>query len=235
MLLIGGVVKGTIGVGLPVVVIAVLSNFLPVPLVLALVTVPILLTNFWQVMEAGKPMVPLRRFWPMIVCLIVFIWIGARFVIDLDPRVLYALIGTAVTLFVVTSYFKLHGTVPPSAERWAGPVAGMLGGLLGGISTIWGPPMMMYFVMLRLSKETYIQAVGLVWFIASIPLVVAYVRYGILTTHTALLSVIACIPGAIGFFVGQRLRKRINQELFRTLLLWFLLLVGLNLIRRAIS
>ena len=67
MLAIGGVVKGTIGVGLPVVVIAVLSNFLPVPLVLALVTVPILLTNLWQVMEAGKPMVPLRRFWPMIV------------------------------------------------------------------------------------------------------------------------------------------------------------------------
>jgi uncharacterized membrane protein YfcA len=234
-LALGGVVKGTIGVGLPVVVIAVLSNFLPVPLVLAVVTVPILLTNLWQVIEAGAPMVPLRRFWPMIVCLSVFIWIAARFVIDLDPRVLYALVGIAVTLFVVTSYFKLHGTVSPSAERWAGPMAGTLGGLLGGISTIWGPPMMMYFVMLRLPKEIYIQAVGLVWFIASIPLVAAYVRYGILTTHTASLSAIACVPGAAGFFVGQQLRKRINQELFRTLLLWFLLLAGLNLIRRAIS
>ncbi len=154
--------------------------------------------------------------------------------VGLDPRVLYALVGTAVTLFVVTNYLKLHVTVSPGAEKWAGPVAGTLGGLLGGISTIWGPPMMMYFVMLRLSKDVYIQTVGLVWFIASIPLVIAYVRYGILTVQTTLLSMIMCIPGAIGFLVGQRLRKRINQEVFRTLLLWFLLLVGLNLIRRAI-
>lgn len=234
MLALGGIVKGTIGVGLPVVAIAVLSNFLPVPLVLALVTVPILLTNLWQIIEAGEPMVPLKRFWPMIVCLVVFIWIGARFVVDLDPRVLYALIGVAVTLFVVTSYFKLEVTVSPSAEKWAGPIAGMFGGLLGGISTIWGPPMMIYFVMLRLPKAVYIQSVGLVWFIASIPLVIAYIRYGILTTHTALLSALACIPGAIGFFVGQRLRRRINQELFRTLLLWFLFVIGLNLMRRSI-
>ena len=113
-------------------------------------------------------------------------------------------------------------------------MAGALGGLLGGVSTIWGPPMMMYFVMLRLTKDVYIQAVGLVWFIASIPLVIAYIRYGILTFQTTLLSIIMCIPGAIGFLVGQKLRRRINQKLFRTLLLWFLLLVGLNLIRRAI-
>lgn len=36
-LLLGGFVKGAIGVGLPVVAIAVLSNFLPIPLLLAIV------------------------------------------------------------------------------------------------------------------------------------------------------------------------------------------------------
>ena len=233
-LMLGGFVKGAIGVGLPVVAIAVLSNFLPVPLLLAIVVIPILMTNLWQAIDAGNLRRPLVRFWPMITCLLVLIWFSARLVVDLDARILYGLIGTSVLLFVISSYFRVDWNVPPSAERWAGPLAGCLGGFLGGISTIWGPPMMIYFVMLRLPKEDYIQAVGLVWFIASIPLVIAYVRYGILTAETAVLSGFACIPGFIGLAIGQALRKYINQQVFTKLLLLFLFLVSLNLLRRAI-
>ncbi|MFQ6022628.1 MAG: sulfite exporter TauE/SafE family protein [Acidiferrobacterales bacterium] len=234
VLALGGVVKGSIGVGLPVVVIAVLSHFLPAPIALALVTFPILLTNLWQAIHAGRLMEPLKRFWPMIGCLILFIWISARLVVSLDPRVLYAMIGATVTSFAITNYLKIVWTVRPSSEKWAAPLAGSIGGFLGGISTIWGPPMMMYFIMLRLPKEAYIQAVGLIWFIASIPLVIAYIHHGILTAQTAPLSLLACIPGFAGLAVGQMLRKRINQEMFRKVLLLFLFVIGLNLIRRSI-
>lgn len=202
-LVLGGFVKGAIGVGLPVVAIAVLANFLPAPLVLAIVTLPILLTNLWQAVGAGNPKVHLRRFWPMIVVLLVFLWWSARLVVTLDPRALYGLIGTAVVIFAVTGYFRFEWRIAPAAERWAGPLAGALGGFLGGVSTIWGPPMMMYFVMLRLPKESYIQAVGIVWFIASVPLVLAYMRYGILTLETAKWSALACIPGFLGLAIGQ--------------------------------
>jgi uncharacterized membrane protein YfcA len=219
-LMLGGFVKGAIGVGLP--------------LLLAIVVIPIVMTNLWQAINAGNLRQPLVRFWPMTLCLLVLIWFSARLVVELDARILYALIGSSVLLFVLASYFRVEWNVSPSAERWAGPLAGSLGGFLGGISTIWGPPMMIYFVMLRLPKEDYIQAVGLVWFIASIPLVIAYVRYGILTTDTALLSTLACVPGFVGLAIGQALRKHINQQAFTKLLLLFLFLVSLNLLRRAI-
>lgn len=216
------------------VAIAILSNFLPAPLVLAIVTLPILLTNLWQAVAAGNFKVHFVRFWPMILCLLVVIWLSARLVVMLDARVLYGLIGAAVLSFTIASYFRITWNVPPSAERWAGPLAGALGGFLGGVSAIWGPPMMMYFVMLRLPKEAYIQAVGLVWFVAAIPLVIAYVRYGILNAETASLSALACVPGFVGLAAGQLVRKRINQDLFRKLLLLFLFVVGLNLLRRAV-
>jgi uncharacterized protein len=233
-LLLGGFVKGAIGVGLPVVVIAVLSNFLPVPLLLAIVAIPILATNLWQAIDAGNLQTPFTRFLPMILCLLVLLWFSAGLVVELDPRVLYALIGTSVLLFVISSYFRVGWNVSASSERWAGPLAGSLGGFLGGISAIWGPPMMIYFVMLRLPKEDYIQAVGVVWFIASIPLVIAYARYGILTAETTLLSGLACIPGFIGLAIGQALRKYTNQQAFTRLLLLFLFVISVNLLRRAI-
>jgi hypothetical protein len=233
-LIVGGLVKGAVGVGLPVVAIAVMSGFLPVPTMLALVVVPIVLTNLWQAVQAGNPSRPLQRFWPMIVCLLVFVWLSASLVVGLDGRVLYGLLGSILILFVVTDRFRGGWTVSPAAERWAAPLAGSLGGVLGGLSTIWGPPMMIYFVMLRLSKEMYIQTVGLVWFAASIPLVVAYVQHGILTVESTTISAFACLPAFIGLFAGQKLRHRFNQRTFRRILLAFLFLSGLNLLRRAL-
>ena len=230
----GGVVKGVTGVALPIVAISVLSSFLPAPLVLGLVTVPIVLTNLWLVVQSGNLMAPLRRFWPMVACFLVFIWVGARIVVNLEPNTLFGLLGAVVVLFTTTSFFTPAMRVPPSAEKWAGPLAGILGGVLGGISTIWGPPMLMYLVMLRLPKETFIRTVGLIWFAGSIPLIAAYVDNGILTGEVAPLSLLACVPAFAGMWAGQRIRGRIDQETFRKVLLITLFIIGLNLIRRAV-
>ena len=43
-------------------------------------------------------------------------------------------------------------------------------------------------------------------------------------------SVVACVPLLLGVWVGQRFRRRIDEELFRKLLLVALLGVGVRLI-----
>ena len=79
-----------------------------------------------------------------------------------------------------------------------------------------------------------IRTVGLTWFVGSIPLIAAYVDNGILTADVAPLSLLACVPGLAGMWVGQKIRGRIDQETFRKALLITLFVIGLNLIRRAV-
>lgn len=231
---LGGLVKGVSGIGLPIVTIAGLSTFLPIHLVLALSAIPIVMTNLWQAVHSGSWMEPLRRFWPMIVCLLAFIFVGARLAVTIDEQMFFAILGSVVVIFTLTTFLKPTLRLSPRAERWGGPVAGALGGLLGGVSTIWGPPMVMYFVMLHLPKDVFVRTVGLIWFSASIPLIIAYVDNGILNAETIPLSLYACIPGMAGLGVGQAIRRRINPETFRKVVLGLLFLIGLNLIRRAI-
>ena len=94
--------------------------------------------------------------------------------------------------------------------------------------------MTMYFVMLKLPKDTFVRAVGLVWFCASVPLVVAYTDNGLLNADTAPLSAAASVPGLIGIRIGEVIRARIDQEVFRKTMLVVLVIIGLNLIRRAV-
>ena len=234
-LIIGGVVKGVTGLGLPIVTLAILLNFLAPLTVLGLLVVPIVITNLWLAVRSGNLMEPVRRFWLMIVLAITFLFIGAEIVVNIETAVLFAILGCFVVVFSAANLMKprVH-PLRPETEKWAGPLAGALGGLLGGISTIWGPPMMMFFVMLKLDKDTFVRTVSLAWLILSIPLTFAYWRNGIFAGEVIPLSFAACVPGMIGIRIGEKIRGRIDQETFRKVMLVVLLIIGLNLIRRAV-
>ena len=233
-LLFGGFVKGVVGIGLPIASIGVLSTIVDPQFALGIIMIPILLTNFWQMVQAGRPGEVVRRFWPLLASMLICIWIGTLLVTRLPGDSLYGFIGTAVVLFTTVNFMKPDWHLPARGERWAAPVAGAFSGLLGGISTIWGPPLTMLFIAIRLPKEAFIQAAGTIWFIASIPLVLGYRRNGILDDETAVLSLAACLPGFLGQWLGTWVRERIEQETFRKVLLLVFFLIGLNLIRRAI-
>jgi len=232
--LFGGFVKGVVAIGLPIVSIGVLSSVMEAHLALGIIMFPILLTNLWQMLHAGRPLEVVRRFWPTIAIMLICIWVGTRLVTRLPGEWLYGCIGIAVVLFTTLNFFTPNWRLPAQSERWASPLAGTLSGLLGGISTIWGPPLTMLFIMLRLPKEAFIQATGTIWFVASIPLVLGYRHNGILDDSTAVLSFAACLPSFLGLWLGTWVRAKIEPETFRKVLLIVFFLIGLNLIRRAL-
>jgi uncharacterized membrane protein YfcA len=233
-LILGGLVKGLIGFGLPIVAIAILISFLSPTDALAIVTVPVVLTNLMQATQSGQLVATLRRFWPLILPLVVSLWLTARVVTSFDTRTLFGLIGAAVILFAVTGFLRWVPDMPLNGERWLAPLMGALAGFTGGVSTIWGPPVVIYLVMLKLSKDEFVRASGVVWMCASVPLVAGYLESGVLDAETAPVSALACVPAVLGFRIGQWLRRIIDPESFQKVLLAVLLLVGLNLVHRAI-
>jgi len=233
-LISGGIVKGVTGIGLPIVSIAILLNFLEPLQVLSIIIIPAMLTNLIQAIKAGNWVAPLKRFPLLIIMLVISLWFSARLVADIDQGLLFAMLGTVILLFVIASFIHPPTGISAKTEAWAGPLAGLLGGLIGGVSTIWGPPIMMLFIMLKLPKEEFVKTVGAIWFIASVPLIIAYISAGVVTFGTLPMSLYACIPGLIGQSIGSRIRATIDQNLFKKILLGVLFVIGLNLIRRAL-
>tara|TARA_B100000579_G_C22792070_1_gene835083 strand:- start:215 stop:967 length:753 start_codon:yes stop_codon:yes gene_type:complete len=232
---LGGFVKGVTGIGLPIVTIAVLTNILEPLTTFAILVAPILVTNLWQAITAKNWKGPFCRFPLMILMLVICLFIGVQLAIGLKREVLILVLGVSVTIFSASTLIKpLKHPLSRSNERWLGPLAGAVGGILGGLTTIWGPPMLMFLILLKLDKETWVQTVGVIWFIGSIPLAIAYWKVGILNAETAPISLLACIPGMVGIWLGEAIRHRINSNTFKNILLATLLLIGLNLIRRGV-
>lgn len=232
---LGGFVKGVTGIGLPIVAIAVMVNFLDPLTTFATLIIPILVTNMWQAVTSKDWTAPFKRFWLMIILFVGCLFIGAELAVTLDTEILLLTLGFSVAVFAAFNLAKpRQHPLPATAEKILAPVAGALGGVLGGLTAIWGPPMMMLFVMLKLDKDSWVQTVGLIWFVGSVPLTYAYWRNGMLNGDTAPMSLYACLPGMVGIWLGEIVRRRINQETFRRVMLLALFVIGLNLIRRAV-
>ncbi len=235
-LLLGGVIKGTIGFGLPLFAVSLLSSFLPIKLALAIVTLPIVVSNLWLGLQGGYFLQVLKRFWPVIAAAGLGVFAGSRIVVSLSQTHLLLTLGLVVIGFSGLEALRPGGTaiVPQELERPFGLIMGFFGGVLGGLSTIFGPPLVIYLNLLRLPKDLFVAAIGVTFFVTSLFLFLAFGSVGILSRQTIIWSALAILPVVLGQSAGTRLRSRLPQQPFQRVVLIFLLLLGLNLVRRAL-
>ena len=233
-LMMGGLVKGVIGFAFPMVSVPLLSSIVDVRFALVAMVIPIVVTNLWQAVQGGFFLWAAKRFWPVVCGLAMGIWIGANLAVLVDENTLFLVLGIVAIVFTAISHLQPDLHLPERYEKPVGAFAGLLGGISGGMFTVWGPPMLMFLVARRLGKEAFIGAVGLIWFCGSIFLTISFTAVDILGEDNVAMSALALVPVLAGMGLGMWLRGWINQETFRKAVLVALFLVGLNLLRRAL-
>ncbi|PIQ96707.1 MAG: hypothetical protein COV67_08090 [Nitrospinae bacterium CG11_big_fil_rev_8_21_14_0_20_56_8] len=232
---LGGLAKGVSGVAMPIVTLAIALNFVDGQTGLALVILPIVLSNIWQVSGNGSFMQPIKRFWALGVVFLCALYAGSQFVTLVAPWVLIAMTGASAVIFSGSQLYRPNAKpLSPRAEKIIGPVAGLIAGIMGGMTSIWGPPIMMFLFMLKLDKDLWVRSVTSIYLLGAVPLAAFYFYNGVLSGSRLDLSLAACVPAMAGVLIGERSRRYINEVVFRKLLLIAIFIVGLNMLRRAL-
>jgi uncharacterized membrane protein YfcA len=110
--------------------------------------------------------------------------------------------------------------------------AGAAGGLMGGLTGLWSPPLVILLLALRLEKTDYIRAFGFLLVIGAIPLLGGYVVNGLMTQELFVISMIMVVPTLMGFAIGEKVRGKMDTGRYQKAVLVFFLLMGLNLVRK---
>jgi uncharacterized membrane protein YfcA len=201
---------------------------------ISLLSVPIIAVNIWQAIDGGHLPAMLRRFWPVALAMAIGIGVGTWALKTIDPGPLYAVAGIAVLLALASNVFRPDISISPGSERWAGPLAGALAGLLGGVSSLFGPPLVIFLVGLRLAKDEFVAAIALLYLLGGIPLLFALMFQDIMAGEELLLSALAMLPVGAGMLIGQRLRARLDGPRFTNLILAFMAFLAVSLIAKAL-
>lgn len=232
---VAGTIKGLVGLGLPTTFIGAMSQVTDPRTAIALGLAPMVLTNGWQALRQGDIAGAVRRYAPFTLALMVFVGITAALAVTAPARFIYAVMGGVIILFVAVNAAL---RVPPLPDRWDRPaqvIAGAIAGVMGGITSVWAPPMAVYLAARHTPPEEFVRATGVMIFLGSLPLAAAYAHGGVLDARTGLASLVLVLPALLGFALGERLRRRMSAARFRGVLLLVFLGMGLNLIRKALG
>lgn len=234
-LLLGGFSKGALGLGLPLIAVPILSMFMPIPQALAILTVPVFITNIWQAMQGGNLGAVIKRFWPMTIALVIGIGFGTQLLVRLDQQTLYLIMGTVVLIQPAVRLLKPNFVLSLAAQRWVGPTMAAGGGLLGGVSGFYGPPLMVYLAMLKLPKDLFTATIAMLFFVGGLALAIFLAQLDVMNQDNLILSAAALIPAVLGIFIGQKIRARISQKQFERAITVAMLLIGLSLISKGFA
>lgn len=233
--LFAGFVKGAVGFAMPLIMISAFSAFLPADVALAGLILPTLITNLAQAFRQGPAAawgstLEYRRF---IIGTVVFIMISAQ-VFDQIPRMAYLLIlGIPVTAFAALQLAGLPLALRLEHRHRAEWGLGVIGGIYGGVSGIWGPPLLVFLLSTGVEKTAMIRAQGVVFLIGACALLSAHLGTGVMSGGRLAFSAGLVAPAFLGMMLGFRLQDRLPQARFRKVTQGLLVVSGLNLIRQA--
>jgi uncharacterized membrane protein YfcA len=230
----GGAVKGVVGLGLPLVAMPLLTLSLTLKESVGLLVLPMVASNLVQSFQGGLFLATLRRFWLLLLVLLVTVALATKLLVIIRQEVLFVVIGTSLIVFPLLAYFRPSLRISAAAERWVGPLVGLVAGVIGGVSTFYGAPLMLYLVWLRLPKDLFVVAVSLMYFVGAVGLTLGLTIFGVMEPSGLGLSALGCVPVFVGLWLGQRLRVRLDEKLFARILLAVYLATGTTFLAKGL-
>lgn len=233
--LLGGFIKGLSGVGLPMVALPILSLGFTVPQAVVLTMVPILATNGWQAVTNGVFLPVIKRFWPMQLVMALSLLLSGSLMVKLDNSMLLVLAGVVMLVSVLALIVADGRTIPSRFERPAGIVVGLLAGLIGGVSSLFGIPVIIYMTSLGLARVEFLTSISIIYFFAAIPYLTGLMTFGVVTPTELVGSSLAVIPALLGIALATRLVRNLDEKRFRHMLNYILMGLGFLMILRGFT
>jgi len=231
---LAGFIKGVIGLGLPTISMGLLAIVMPPIEAAALLILPSLLTNVWQMVAGPSLPAAIRRLWPMMVAVCLGTWAGMGLMTGGNARYGTILLGIALAVYALSGLASVRFAMPKQRETLYGPLTGGITGLITAATGVFVIPAVPYLQAIGLEKEDLVQALGLSFTVSTLALSVNVAQAGALDVSIAALTVGALAIACAGMWAGQTLRQRLAPAVFRR---WFfigLLLLGIYLVARSL-
>lgn len=232
--LIGGFIKGAIGLGLPPVALAFMAAPMGVKAAMGIMLGPTIITNIWQALAGPNLKILVRRLWSFLLAAFIGIWFGVDILAATSGNFLLGALGLFLAAYSLVSLLSPQIPPPGHREKYLSPIAGGIGGIVFGLTGTFIVPGILYLQALGLKREMMVQALGLTFITISCSLAISFTRHQLVPWDMALIAGYAVLPTVVGLMLGTRLRHKISEVQFRRIFFIALLVAGVYMLVRAV-
>ena len=235
--LFAGFVKGAVGFAMPMIMISAFSTFLPPEIALSGLILPTLFSNLSQAFRQGVAAAweTVKTYRRILIATVIMIVVSAQFVRAIPQDIFLLLLGLPITAFAALQLMGRNLALRLEHRNRAEWILGAIGGLYGGVSGVWGPPLLVYLLSIKADKLETVRVQGVVFLIGAVVLLFAHLQSGVMSGPNLWFSAALVLPALIGQSLGVAIQDRLDQAKFRRWTQILLILTGLNLMRRVVG
>ncbi|MFI0778586.1 sulfite exporter TauE/SafE family protein [Streptomyces sp. NPDC021212] len=225
---VGGLFKGLTGLGLPPVVLGILTATIGIQPAKALIIIPTFLTNVFQAVRGGHGRKIIHLTWPFLLAATLFTLSGALTLSYFQADVMSALLGVGLAVYGILGLFRLRVNI--RGKWWNHPVGASLGavnGFLTGMTGSSAVPGVFYLQSIGLLRDQLIQSMGILFTLSTVSLAWSLRTQDLLDANLLAMSAVSLAPAFLGMSIGNRIRRSIPEEKFHMVLCAALILLGL--------
>lgn len=227
-------IKGLTGIGFSTSCLPIMALRLDLKIAIPLVIVPSVVSNLVVMLQAGRFREAISRFWPLYVASIPGLLIGLTILVSIDVDIAKAILGLVLISYALWALRNSSFSLSGEWERLLKMPAGFCTGFVNGLTGSQVMPVLPYLLSLDLNKSAFIQAINISFTLSSMIMLVGMNRLGHLSLDVLLIAVCGLIPVLLSVYLAGRLQRRLTGAFHRTLVLSFLLAMGVILLSKTI-
>ncbi len=225
-----GLVKGVTGMGLPLFATPILAGIFGARTAVVIMSIPSFVANVILAYEGRRILTAAREVWLVALSGAVGVVAGLLLLVRLDPNLL-ALVIAGVVFLILACGDRVLGTDPKTVStRLIGLLVGGFSGLIHGGTSISGPLLAGYLHARRVPAREFVASIAVILQVFSIVNVIGLWRLGLYDRTTVTTGLLSLIPSLLAFYLGIRVRDRLNNATFRKVISVLLVLSALNLL-----
>ncbi|MFN0263607.1 sulfite exporter TauE/SafE family protein [Tepidamorphus sp. 3E244] len=224
----GAICKGITGMGLPLIAIPLMANFIDVPQAIAITIVPSIVSNGWQAISYRAERGHVDFLPRMLVASAIGVGIGTLFLKSAPGEVTFRVLGVMMLAFVVLRLLRPQFVLDMDRARTLSAPAFLAAGVLQGAVGVAAPIVVTFLNAIRFDRPLYIFTISTVYcFLATVHMV-SYAAAGLITPVNFAESVFALLPVAIFMPVGAWIGRRFDSKMFDRAVLVVILLMAIR-------
>jgi len=188
----------------------------------ALLVIPSLVTNAWQ------------RLATLVGGLMAGTMLSPVGMATVDTKSATLGLGVMLTVYAMFGLCSMRFAVRPAHERWLSPAIGVIAGVVNASTGLFVMPIVPYLQSLDLEKDELVQALALCFTVGALALAFRLHHDGTTVLGHAAASTVALAAALAGMPLGNLLRARVNEQVFRRCFFVGLLALGGLLAAKAI-
>ena len=227
---LGGIVKGATGAGSPIIAIPVLTIFFDAKLAVAVMAVPNLFSNVYQIKQFRNSIDSTKfsiRFavFGALGCLA-----GSIFFVFTSTRLIELLVAAVTILYVAYSLTKNSNKISQNFADRLVALFGIIGGFVQGTCGVSAPIALAYLNAIGMKRNEFIFTISCFFGAMAAIQLLSLSLLNFYTTKYLLLGTISILPLTLGMPIGEILTKNFSVAAFEKLILIFLIILSIQIV-----